>query len=208
MKSFKTVLLSATLTTAATVGLLFAGQSTASAATTYTVASGDTLSKIAQKFTGSTDLVNQIATTNNIKDSNMIFVGEQLIIDADQPATTVQTTTPTVAAQPVAVQTPAPVTQAQQPTQVQAVVQATPTQQTTTVAPTASSAKEWIAQKESGGSYTARNGQMIGRYQLTASYLNGDYSAANQDRVADQYVTSRYGSWDAAKDFWLSNGWY
>lgn len=207
MKSFKTVLLSATLTTAATVGLLFASQSTASAATTYTVASGDTLSKIAQKFTGSTDLVNQIATTNNIKDSNMIFVGEQLIIDADQPATTVQTTTPTVAAQPVAVQTPAPVTQAQ-PTQVQAVVQATPTQQTTAVAATASSAKEWIAQKESGGSYTARNGQMIGRYQLTASYLNGDYSAANQDRVADQYVTSRYGSWDAAKDFWLSNGWY
>ncbi|WP_208422549.1 aggregation-promoting factor [Latilactobacillus fragifolii] len=207
MKSFKTVLLSATLTTAATVGLLFAGQSTANAATTYTVASGDTLSKIAQKFTGSTDLVNQIATTNNIKDSNMIFVGEQLIIDADQPATTVQTTTPTVASQPVAVQTPAPVTQAQ-PTQVQAAVQATPTQQTTAVAPTASSAKEWIAQKESGGSYTARNGQMIGRYQLTASYLNGDYSAANQDRVADQYVTSRYGSWDAAKDFWLSNGWY
>lgn len=207
MKSFKTVLLSATLTTAATVGLLFAGQSTVSAATTYTVASGDTLSKIAQKFTGSTDLVNQIATTNNIKDSNMIFVGEQLIIDADQPATTVQTTTPTVASQPVAVQTPTPVTQAQ-PTQVQAVVQATPTQQTTAVVPMASSAKEWIAQKESGGSYTARNGQMIGRYQLTASYLNGDYSAANQDRVADQYVTSRYGSWDAAKDFWLSNGWY
>ena len=202
MKSFKTLLLSATLTMAATAGLLFVGQSKASAATTYTVATGDTLSTIAQKFAGNTDLVNQIATTNNIQDINMIFVGEQLTIDTDQTATPVQTTTPVVVAQPAAVQTPAPVVQAQ-PT-----VQATPVQQTAAVAPTTSSAKEWIAQKESGGSYSARNGQMIGRYQLTASYLNGDYSAANQDRVADQYVTSRYGSWDAAKSFWLSNGWY
>ncbi|WDC91946.1 LysM peptidoglycan-binding domain-containing protein [Latilactobacillus curvatus] len=202
MKSFKTLLLSATLTTAATAGLLFVGQSKASATTTYTVATGDTLSTIAQKFAGNTDLVNQIATTNNIQDINMIFVGEQLTIDTDQTATPVQTTTPVVVAQPAAVQTPAPVVQAQ-PT-----VQATPVQQTAAVAPTTSSAKEWIAQKESGGSYSARNGQMIGRYQLTASYLNGDYSAANQDRVADQYVTSRYGSWDAAKSFWLSNGWY
>lgn len=202
MKSFKTLLLSATLTTAATAGLLFVGQSKASAATTYTVATGDTLSTIAQKFAGNTDLVNQIATTNNIQDINMIFVGEQLTIDTDQTAAPVQTTTPVVVAQPAAVQTPAPVVQAQ-PT-----VQAAPVQQTAAVAPTTSSAKEWIAQKESGGSYSARNGQMIGRYQLTASYLNGDYSAANQDRVADQYVTSRYGSWDAAKSFWLSNGWY
>ena len=35
--------------------------------------------------------------------------------------------------------------------------------------------------KESGGSYSARNGQYIGKYQLSASYLNGDYSAANQN---------------------------
>ena len=47
-----------------------------------------------------------------------------------------------------------------------------------------------------------------GRYQLSASYLNGDYSPANQERVADQYVAGRYGSWDAAKSFWLANGWY
>ncbi|PQC27051.1 peptidase M23, partial [Enterococcus mundtii] len=71
-----------------------------------------------------------------------------------------------------------------------------------------SDAKEWIAQKESSGSYTATNGRYIGRYQLDSSYLNGDYSAANQERVAEQYVASRYGSWDAAKAFWLANGWY
>lgn len=203
MKSLKTLLYSAALTTVATTGLLFINQSQASAATTYTVANGDTLSTIAQKFNGSTELVNQIATTNNIADINMIFVGEQLTIDADQVA---QTPAPVVTQQVAApVQTPAPVVQAQPAVQVAPVQQAPVAAQITT---TTSSSKEWIAQKESGGSYSARNGQLIGRYQLSASYLNGDYSAANQDRVADQYVTSRYGSWDAAKSFWLSNGWY
>lgn len=71
-----------------------------------------------------------------------------------------------------------------------------------------SSAKQIIAQRESGGSYNARNGQYIGKYQLSASYLNGDYSPANQERVADQYVAQRYGSWDNALAFWNNNGWY
>ena len=71
-----------------------------------------------------------------------------------------------------------------------------------------SSAKEWIAQKESGGSYTATNGQYQGRYQLSASYLGGDHSQENQERVADSYVAGRYGSWEAAKAFHLANGWY
>ena len=69
-------------------------------------------------------------------------------------------------------------------------------------------AKEWIAQKESSGSYTAQNGQYYGRYQLSLSYLNGDLSAENQEKVADAYVAGRYGSWSAAKTFWLANGWY
>ncbi|MCR5524116.1 MAG: peptidase M23, partial [Lactobacillus sp.] len=69
-------------------------------------------------------------------------------------------------------------------------------------------AKAWIAARESGGNYGAQNGQYIGKYQLSASYLNGDYSAANQERVADQYVASRYGSWSAAQSFWQSHGWY
>lgn len=71
-----------------------------------------------------------------------------------------------------------------------------------------SSAKDVIAQRESGGSYNARNGQYIGKYQLSAAYLNGDYSPANQERVADQYVAQRYGSWDNALAFWNNNGWY
>lgn len=71
-----------------------------------------------------------------------------------------------------------------------------------------SSAKEIIAQRESGGSYNARNGQYIGRYQLSAAYLNGDYSPENQERVADNYVSQRYGSWENALQFWNNNGWY
>ena len=49
----------------------------------------------------------------------------------------------------------------------------------------------------SSGSYTAQNGQYYGRYQLASSYLNGDLSPENQEKVADNYVASRYGSWTA-----------
>ena len=69
-------------------------------------------------------------------------------------------------------------------------------------------AKAWIANKESGGSYTAKNGIYYGKYQLTATYLNGDYSAENQEKVANEYVASRYGSWTAAKAHWEANNWY
>ena len=69
-------------------------------------------------------------------------------------------------------------------------------------------AKEWIAWRESGGSYEARNGQYIGRYQLSADKLDGDWSEEHQEEVADEYVAERYGSWQAAREFWKDNGWY
>lgn len=47
-----------------------------------------------------------------------------------------------------------------------------------------------------------------GRYQLDSSYLGGDFSPANQERVVEQYVAQRYGSWENAQAFWLANGWY
>ncbi|XEO93231.1 LysM peptidoglycan-binding domain-containing protein [Latilactobacillus sakei] len=227
MKSLKTLLFSATLSTAATAGLLFASNGHADAATNYTVVSGDTLSSISQKFAGNSSLIEKIANANKIANKNLIYVGETLTIDEETQTVTVAPAT-TPAATPVATQqtTQAPVA-TQQPVQkaatqtqpVQQPVQTTPVvkQQQTTTTPTTTantttsttnSAKEWIANKESGGSYTASNGQFVGRYQLSSSYLNGDYSASNQERVADQYVTSRYGSWEGAKSFWMANGWY
>ncbi|UQS84510.1 aggregation promoting factor surface protein [Apilactobacillus apisilvae] len=69
-------------------------------------------------------------------------------------------------------------------------------------------AKHFIAMRESGGSYGASNGTCYGKYQLSIGYYHGNYSASNQERTADRYANSRYGSWVGAKSFWLSHGWY
>ena len=154
-------------------------------AESYTVKSGDTLSAIAKEKNTTVDA---IAQKNKISNVNLITVGQVLEIEdanatnkTSEQATTSKTET---------------------------------TQATTTVSASDglsaedAAAKEWIAQKESSGSYTAQNGQYYGRYQLSLSYLNGDLSPENQEKVANQYVVNRYGSWSAAKNFWLANGWY
>lgn len=69
-------------------------------------------------------------------------------------------------------------------------------------------AKSWIAQHESGGNYNAINGQYIGKYQLSSSYLHGDYSPANQEKCANEYVSNRYGNWVNAQQHWMAYGWY
>lgn len=70
------------------------------------------------------------------------------------------------------------------------------------------SAKDYIAQRESGGDYNAQNGQYYGKYQLQIDMLNGDFSPENQEETADRYVMERYGSWENAQEFWDSHGWY
>jgi len=69
-------------------------------------------------------------------------------------------------------------------------------------------AKNWIAYRESSFSYHARNGNCYGRYQLLRAYLHGNYSAVNQEKMANRYVSGRYGSWTHAKKFWQSHHWY
>ena len=150
---------------------------------TYTVKPGDTLSEIAEKYNTT---VEKLAEKNKIEDIHLIFVDQVLVIEGTAPAAKTYEA-------PAAPATPAAESN---------------TAAASTVSGSEAEAKEWIAQKESGGSYTATNGRYIGRYQLTDSYLNGDYSAENQERVADAYVAGRYGSWSAAKNFWLNNGWY
>lgn len=70
------------------------------------------------------------------------------------------------------------------------------------------SAKDYIAQRESGGNYEAQNGQYYGKYQLQIDMLGGDLSPENQEETAERYVMERYGSWENAKEFWNSHGWY
>ena len=154
-------------------------------ADSYTVKSGDTLSAIAKEKNTTVDA---IAKKNKISNVNLITVGQVLEIEN---------------------------VNATNKTSEQATTSKTDTTQATTSVSTSdglsaedAAAKEWIAQKESSGSYTAQNGQYYGRYQLSLSYLNGDLSPENQEKVANQYVVNRYGSWSAAKNFWLANGWY
>ena len=155
---------------------------------TYTVKPGDTLSEIAETYNTT---VEKLAKLNNIKNVDLIFIDQVLVIDGEAPVA--QTTT-----------TEAPVAEVEEtPAVAETVVEETTYEETysapasapaaaesysapaATVSGSEAEAKEWIAQKESGGSYTATNGRYIGRYQLTDSYLNGDYSAENQERVAD-----------------------
>ena len=198
-------------TTLAGVAALFAVFApsfvSAQESSTYTVKEGDTLSEIAETHNTT---VEKLAENNHIDNIHLIYVGQELVIDG--PVAPVATPAPTTYAAPAAqdetVSAPAAeTTEVEEETPVASAPVAEETV-AATVSGSEAEAKEWIAQKESGGSYTATNGRYIGRYQLTDSYLNGDYSAENQERVADAYVAGRYGSWSAAKNFWLNNGWY
>ncbi|EPR96179.1 LysM domain-containing protein [Streptococcus chosunense] len=207
-------------TTLAGVAALFAVFApsfvSAQESSTYTVKEGDTLSEIAETHNTT---VERLAENNHIDNIHLIYVGQELIIDGPvAPATTpAPTTYAAPAAQDETISAPVAETTevveeaapaASAPVAEETVAAAETSAPAATVSGSEAEAKEWIAQKESGGSYTATNGQYIGRYQLTDSYLNGDYSAENQERVADAYVAGRYGSWSAAKNFWLNNGWY
>ena len=173
---------------------------------TYTVKPGDTLSEIAETYNTT---VEKLAKLNNIKNVDLIFIDQVLVIDGAAPVAETATTEAPVAEveeTPAVAETVVEETY-EAPASAPAAAESY-SAPAATVSGSEAEAKEWIAQKESGGSYTATNGRYIGRYQLTDSYLNGDYSAENQERVADAYVAGRYGSWTAAKNFWLNNGWY
>ena len=197
-------------TTLAGVAALFAVFApsfvSAQESSTYTVKEGDTLSEIAETHNTT---VEKLAENNHIDNIHLIYVGQELVIDGPvAPVAPASTTYEAPAAQDETVLAPVVETTEvveEAPVASEAVVEETVA---STVSGSEAEAKEWIAQKESGGSYTATNGRYIGRYQLTDSYLNGDYSAENQERVADAYVAGRYGSWTVAKNFWLNNGWY
>ena len=207
-------------TTIAGVAALFAvfvpSFVSAQESSTYTVKEGDTLSEIAETYNTT---VEKLAENNHIENIHLIHVGQELVIDGPvapaatpapatyaAPAAQDETVSASVAETTEVAEEAAPVASA--PAAEETVTSTEASAPAATVSGSEAEAKEWIAQKESSGSYTAQNGQYYGRYQLSLSYLNGDLSAENQEKVADAYVAGRYGSWSAAKAFWLANGWY
>ena len=179
-----------------TFGVVALGVSTtavvANADMVYTVQSGDTLSSISYKFAKDNSLINEIAKDNNLSDINQLHVGQKLLIkgngeiaplnDNDQNAASQNSNEDKDAAQK--------------------------TSQSANLSSSEQAAKEWIAQRESGGSYTAQNGVHYGRYQLDLAYLGGDLSPQHQEEVAQQYMQNRYGSWQATQAHWMANGWW
>lgn len=166
---------------------------------THTVKKGECFWTIAQKYKMS---VKHLEAINGMHDKTVIHPKDKLKLRGKEKPVVYEKQAETVSYQePVENQTVAQ-------SQANAVVESQ-TQVQEPVASDTSSAKEWIAQRESGGSYNAQNGRYIGKFQLDSAYLNGDYSPANQERVAQKYINERYGgSWDNAKAFWLAHGWY
>lgn len=149
---------------------------------------GDTVSELAEQYGTTTDAIVQ---ANNLRDPNFILAGQNLVIPAQgqsvQAVSQAQTVESTGSS-----------------SSSESKVSAVGTNESSAEA----SARAWIVQRESGGDYNARNGKYIGKYQLDRSYLNGDYSPANQEKTAERYVKQRYGSWVNAQKHWQTHIWY
>src|SRR5699024_7404041 len=175
------------LVSAAALTGTIAGATVVANADTVTVKAGDTVSELAQKYNTT---VNTIQQLNNLSNPNLIFVGQQLKVNNDNNGQAVAQQNTNNNAQAAQQQATSQNTQAQASTQ-QAAQQQSASQNTqaqasnnnysSSVSGNDAAAKAWIAQHESSNNYNARNGQYIGKYQLSASYLNGDYSPANQE---------------------------
>ncbi|WP_270371007.1 LysM peptidoglycan-binding domain-containing protein [Aerococcus urinaeequi] len=181
--------------------------------TSYTIQYGDTLAAIAKASDVS---VNALVAINDIQNANVIFPGTKLSFTKDETTGEVnevtvedsvseEATTYDVAEEEV--------TETTYEAPAEETTYEAPAEETTTVSTTSyssNSAKDIIAQRESGGSYTAYNaaGGYYGRYQLNPTLVAYGASPAEQEVAADKYVAERYGSWDAALAFWNANGWY
>ena len=192
------------LSIACAAGFTVAGAAAANA-DTVTVKSGDTLSQIADE---NNTTVSSIQSLNSLQNIHLIFPGQKLVINANNGDAAVSTQQSAQTTQQASRQQTMQQASQQQTTQQASQQQTMQTTQQAVASSSEQAARDWIASRESGGSYTAQNGNYYGKYQLSSAYLGGDYSAENQERVADSYVLNRYGSWANAKSHWLQNGWY
>ena len=192
------------LSIACAAGFTVAGAAAANA-DTVTVKSGDTLSQIADE---NNTTVSSIQSLNSLQNIHLIFPGQKLVINANNGDAAVSTQQSAQTVQQASQQQTMQQASQQQTTQQASQQQTMQTTQQAVASSSEQAARDWIAARESGGSYTAQNGNYYGKYQLSSAYLGGDYSAENQERVANSYVLNRYGSWANAKSHWLQNGWY
>ena len=192
------------LSIACAAGFTVAGAAAANA-DTVTVKSGDTLSQIADE---NNTTVSSIQSLNSLQNIHLIFPGQKLVINANNGDVSVSTQQSAQTTQQASQQQTMQQASQQQTTQQASQQQTMQTTQQAVASSSEQAARDWIASRESGGSYTAQNGNYYGKYQLSSAYLGGDYSAENQERVANSYVLNRYGSWANAKSHWLQNGWY
>ncbi len=194
----------------------------------YTIQWGDTLGVIASA--AEVD-VSRLAAVNDINNANLIMPGNTLRFSADHTTVSVEdqvthevetydvapeAPVEEVPAEPV--QEAAPVIEEPAPEAAPVVEEPAPEPApapqpeaqpaATQVSGSEAAAKEWIAQRESNGSYTAVNGQYWGRYQLNPTLVAHGAGPAEQEAAADKYVSDRYGSWTNAKQAWEQQGWY
>ena len=109
------------------------------------VEAGDNLGAIASKYGTN---VNTLVRDNHISNRHLIFVGDELVVNKNKKAKSVKESDGE--SQKTSKNT-----------------QETPAQNNEVIeAPASSSAKDWIAQHESGGIYTASNGRYYGKFQL------------------------------------------
>lgn len=159
-----------------------------------TIRWGDTVSELAEEYKTS---VAGIVNANHLQDPNFILAGHSLLIPGNVGQTAVN------------VKTETPSTSAISTKYVSATTNKTSSSSGSGAESTdEAQARAYVVAHESGGDYNARNGKYIGKYQLDSSYLKGDYSAANQERVANRYVAQRYGTWVKAMQHWKNNSWY
>ncbi|WDC80434.1 LysM peptidoglycan-binding domain-containing protein [Ligilactobacillus ruminis] len=192
------------LSIACAAGFTVAGAAAANADTVM-VKSGDTLSQIADE---NNTTVSSIQSLNSLQNIHLIFPGQKLVINTNNGDAAASTQQSAQTTQQASQQQTTQQASQQQTTQQASQQQTMQTTQQAVASSSEQAARDWIASRESGGSYTAQNGNYYGKYQLSRAYLGGDYSAENQERVADSYVLNRYGSWANAKAHWLQNGWY
>ena len=177
----------------------------------YTIQYGDTLGVIAKAIDVDLD---KLVEVNSIQNADLIIAGDELRISENKETVTVETETGDVSSYDISEEVvevePVIVEEVEEEYEEVAYEQPQAEEVPITYTDSEASAKEWIAQRESGGDYNAYNpaGGYWGKYQLNPTLVAYGASPAEQEVAADRYVNETYGSWSKAKAHWEVKGWY